>query len=330
MSFEIVYAPGQSPPEGDLNKVFEAYRNIFFAPQTDESSETGVDMSMGNLYRLVASSLIAGHMEEVKSGYVFNAEPLTNERPYFAGYLKISDLPKFIDKLEALSDEWGYLLLWATLFLSVLFGFTLMLLPMIFGWQVFFQRHRGKIGVISYFLCLGLGYIFVEIAMISKYILCLGNATVSVAILVTGMLLFSGLGSYLSARFMPMARRAIVVVCSSITVVLGLYAAFLDPIMGLVGLWPYGAKIIFCLILLFPPAFLMGFPFALGMSTLSRLKKEHFFVWAWGINGSFSVVGSVMVPIISVSLGISTVILIASVIYFTALPSFFRLQLPDV
>ena len=73
--------------------------------------------------------------------------------------------------------------------LSVLFGFILMLLPMIFGWQVFFRRHRGKPGVIVYFLCLGLGYIFVEIAMISKYILCLGNATVSVTILVTGMLL---------------------------------------------------------------------------------------------------------------------------------------------
>jgi hypothetical protein len=329
MSFEIVYTPGQSRPEGDLDKVFEAYRNIYFAPQTDESSETGVDMSMGSLYRLVAASLVAGNLERVESGYVFNDEPLTNERPYFAGYLKIPDLPKFIDKLEALSDEWGYLLLWATLFLSVFFGFTLMLLPMIFGWQVFFQRHRGKLGVIVYFLCLGLGYIFVEIAMIGKYILCLGNPTVSVAILITGMLLFSGLGSYLSARFMPMAKRAILVVCSSITVLLGFYAVYLDRLLGLVGLWPYGVKIIFCLFLLFPLAFLMGFPFALGMSTLSRLKKEHFFVWAWGINGSFSVVGSVMVPIISVSLGISAVILISAVIYFIALPSFFRLQLPD-
>jgi spermidine synthase len=329
MSFEIVYAPGQKPPEGDLEKVFEAYRNIFFAPQTDESSETGVDMSMGNLYRLVASRLMSGHVQEVEAGYVFNSEPLTNERPYFAGYLKIPDLLKFIDRLDAISDEWGYLLLWATLSLSVLFGFILMLLPMIFGWQAFFHRHRGKLGVIIYFLCLGLGYIFVEIAMISKYILCLGNATVSIAILITGMLLFSGLGSYLSARFMPMARPAIVVICSSITVMLVLYAVFLDYILGLVGLWPYGAKIVSCLILLFPLAFLMGFPFALGMSTLSRLKKEHFFVWAWGINGSFSVAGSVLVPIISVSLGISTVILVAAVIYFAALPSFFHLQLPD-
>jgi spermidine synthase len=328
-SFEIVYAPGQQPPEGDIDKVFEAYRNLYFTPQTDELSESGVDMSMGYLYRLVASRLIAGDLQTVEQGYVFNDEPLTNERPYFAGYLKIPDIPKFIDKLEAISDEWGYLLLWATLVLSVCFGFVLMLLPMIFGWRAFFRRHRGKPGVIVYFLCLGIGYIFVEIAMISKYILCLGNATVSVAILVTGMLLFSGLGSYLSARFVPLAGRAVAVVCSSITAVLLLYSVYLDRILGLVGLWPYGVKIGFCLVLLFPLAFLMGFPFALGMSTLSRLRKEHFFVWAWGINGSFSVVGSVLVPIISVSLGISTVIVIAAIIYLAALPSFLNLQVPD-
>ena len=113
----------------------------------------------------------------MRQGYVFNDEPLTNERPYFAGYLKIPDIPKFLDKLEAISDEWGYLLLWATLFLSLILGFILMLLPMVFGWRAFFQRRRGKLGVIVYFLCLGVGYMFVEIAMISKYILCLGNAT---------------------------------------------------------------------------------------------------------------------------------------------------------
>ena len=329
MSFEIVYTPGQQPPAGDLDKVFEAYRNMYFAPQISESLGDSLDVSVGTLYRLVANCLIAGDLQKVETGYVFSDEPLTNERPYFAGYLKIPDIPKFLDKLEAISDEWGYLLLWATLFLSLILGFILMLLPMVFGWQAFFQRHRGKLGVIVYFLCLGVGYIFVEIAMISKYILCLGNPTLSVTILVTGMLLFSGLGSYLSARFVPAAGRAMVVICTSITLLLALYAVYLDRILALVGMWPYGFKIGFCLLLLFPLAFLMGLPFAIGMSTLSRLHKEHFFVWAWGINGSFSVAGSVLVPIVSVSLGISTVIVIAAVIYLTALPAFLHLQVRD-
>ena len=77
-----------------------------------------------------------------------------------------------------------------------------MLLPVLFGWRAFFCDHRGKLGTVFYFLCLGIGYILVEVALISKYLLALGSSTVSVAILITGMLVFSGMGSYLSGRFL--------------------------------------------------------------------------------------------------------------------------------
>jgi hypothetical protein len=40
---------------------------------------------------------------------------LTNHQPYFAAYIKVKDLLKFTDRLELVQDEWGYLLLWATL-----------------------------------------------------------------------------------------------------------------------------------------------------------------------------------------------------------------------
>jgi hypothetical protein len=73
----------------------------------------------------------------------------------------------------------------------------------------------------------------------------------------------------------------------------------------------------------------MGFPFALGMTTLSMLRKEHFFVWAWGINGSFSVVGSTLVPLLSVTFGISSVIWVSAAIYLAAIPCFLRLRIPD-
>ena len=52
--------------------------------------------------------------------YVFDTRPLTNDRPYFAAYVKPGDLPKIIDRLELLQDEWGYLLLWATLAIAAI------------------------------------------------------------------------------------------------------------------------------------------------------------------------------------------------------------------
>ena len=46
---------------------------------------------------------------------MFDTRLLTNNRPYFAAYVKPGDLLRVTDRLELLQDEWGYLLLWATL-----------------------------------------------------------------------------------------------------------------------------------------------------------------------------------------------------------------------
>ena len=80
-----------------------------------------------------------------------------------------------------------------------------MLLPLIFGWRTIFSRNPGKFRTIVYFACLGAGYIMVEVGLISDFILALSNATVSASVLITGMLVFSGLGS-LRLRALPRPR----------------------------------------------------------------------------------------------------------------------------
>jgi hypothetical protein len=147
-----------------------------------------------------------GWQKEVADNYVFDTRILTNHQPYFAAYIKVKDLLKFTDRLELVQDEWGYLLLWATLGIATVFALTLVLLPVVFGWRTIFSRYPGKAGTMLYFLCLGLGYIIVEVGMISHFILALSNATVSASVLITGMLVFSGCGSFFSERFLDRAR----------------------------------------------------------------------------------------------------------------------------
>jgi len=76
------------------------------------------------------------------------------------------------------------------------------------------------------------------------------------------------------------------------------YGLFLDHVLDLIGTLPYALRLICCFALIFPPAFLMGFPMPTAMTTLARLGKDHMFLWAWGINGCFSVIGAAAVPII--------------------------------
>ncbi len=288
----------------------------------------GGDFTMSALYRMVADQLIAGHEREVLRDYLFDGRPLSNDNPYFAGYVKISDLPRVFGMLDAVSDEWGYLLLWATLAESLLLGCVLLLIPVVFGWRSIFSRQRGKLGILVYFLCLGLGYIVIEVGLIGKFVLALANPTVSASVLITGMLVFSGLGSLASGRFLDRCRRVMPRVFLAIAAILVAYSFILGPLLDAIGLWPYGLRIVACLALLFPPAFLMGFPFPTGMGMLSRLGKEHFFLWAWGINGLFSVIGSVAVPLIAVLFGLKALIWVAAAAYLLALPAFFALLLP--
>src|ERR1700694_5722029 len=83
-----------------------------------------------------------------------------------------------------------------------------------------------------------------------------------------------------------------------------------------------------CLICIAPPAFLMGFPMPTAMTSLARLGKDHMFLWAWGINGCFSVIGAAMVPIIATSFGVNVVLMLAGAAYLLALPAFFAVLLP--
>lgn len=343
MSFDEIYYPGIAYDDGPRAETLKGYREQFFgdgsqepadgkepaptpaAPTTDSATPVVPATIMS---RIAWQHLIHGGWEKIADEYVFDTRVLTNHQPYFAAYIKVKDLWAFTDRLETVQDEWGYLLLWATLGIAAIAALSLVLFPVVFGWRTIFSRYPGKFGTMIYFLCLGLGYIIVEVGMISHFILALSNPTVSASVLITGMLVFSGLGSFVSERYLDRARTVMPRVFLAIGVLLAGYAFLLDPILDAIGTWPYLLRVVACLALIFPPAFLMGFPMPTAMTSLGRLGKDHMFLWAWGINGSFSVLGAALVPIIATSFGLPAVVLVGAIAYVVALPAFYRVLLP--
>ncbi len=355
MSFDAIYYPGIKIDDSERAQILQDYRDQFFfagtppdptAPSATEPNDKPPPGAPGAtevkdgappvarvpatvLGRLAWHYLIdGGWQEKIADDYVFDTRILTNHQPYFAAYIKVKDLLKFTDRLETVQDEWGYLLLWATLGIATVFALTLVLFPVVFGWRTIFSRYPGKFGTMIYFLCLGLGYIIVEVGMISHFILALSNATVSASVLITGMLVFSGIGSFYSERFLDRSRSFMPKVFLAIFLILTLYAFTIDYALDWIGTLPYALRIVLCLALLFPPAFLMGFPMPTAMTTLGRLGKDHMFLWAWGINGCFSVIGAALVPIVATSFGLPAVVLVGAIAYLVALPAFFSVLMP--
>jgi hypothetical protein len=361
MSFDEIYSPGLKVDTSELTQILSDYRDQFFyegppadptapsekaeaephdkpppgmpgaAPAAEEAKDeapAGPKVPSTVLGRIAWQKLVHGGWQQVADDYVFDSRILTNHQPYFAAYIKVKDLLKFTDRLELVQDEWGYLLLWATLGIAAVFALTLVLLPLIFGWRTIFSRYPGKAGTMIYFLCLGLGYIIVEVGMIAHFVLALSNPTVSASVLITGMLVFSGLGSFVSERFLDRARSVMPRIFLAIFALLTLYAFTIDFALDWIGTLPYALRILLCLLLLMPPAFLMGFPMPTAMTTLGRLGKDHMFLWAWGINGCFSVIGAALVPIVATSFGLPAVVLVGAIAYLIALPAFFSVLMP--
>ena len=348
MSFDEIYYPGFAFDRSQSASVLDDYRASIFgalaadepvpanddgatAPPGDATDQAGPDsgpLPATTLGRLVWNALVHGGFDEIARQYVFDTHALTNDQPYFAGYVKPADLFRALDRLDTLQDDWGYLLIWATLVIAALAGVTLIVIPVIFGWRIVFSRSPGKLGTLLYFACLGLGYITVEVGLISRFIVALGNATISATVLITGMLVFSGIGSLASERILGAARTVLPGLLLVIGLILFGYTLWLDLVLGWLGTYPYAVRVLLCLALIAPPAFLMGFPMPTAMTSLARLGKSDMFVWAWGINGSFSVVGAAAVPLIATTLGLDAVLQSSAAAYLIAIPAFFAVTSP--
>jgi len=339
LSFDNVYYPGIAFDDQGTDKLLNDYEQQIFGTgdQADTSSNGDGDVlaPLGDngdapqvlpstaLGRLVWHGMVAGTIDDIARRYVFDIRPLTNDRPYFAAYVKPGDLSRTTDRLDLFQDDWGYILVWATLGIAAALATVLVLLPAVFGWRSLISRTQGKGGTIVYFFCLGAGFIMVEVGLIAKFVLALANPTVSATILLSGILVFSGLGSFVSERFLPNARRVLPRVLAAVVALLIAASLFIDPLLDWIGGFDYLARLALSVALVAPLAFLMGFPMATAMTSLGRLGKDSMFLWAWGINGCASVIGAAAVPVIATAFGLGSVLQASAFFYLLAIPCFF-------
>ena len=168
-----------------------------------------------------------------------------------------------------------------------------------------FRDLRGvkrPVSTLGFFVCLGLGYIGIEIAMMQRFALLLEHPLYALVVVLGSMLLFSGLGSLATGRVSERhaaagARRAALLV--GILVAYGLLLPLVTkPLIG----WPFALKAVVASLLSFPPSFLMGMMFPLGVAVV-RSSAPRLVPWVWGLNSSFSVLGAILSLYIAMSFG---------------------------
>ena len=302
--FDIVYYPGVQIE--DVNQF-----NLLSAPE---------------YYNLFLN--IIEDPEGTYESYRFNIRPATDNRPFFYHYFKWSQTPEILASLGLTWQPFGgsgYFVLVALLILVSLASVILIMGPLLLMKGTGSEPAEKidvpnwRLRVLVYFACLGLAYLFIEVPLAQQFILILDQPVTALAIMLFAVLFFSGIGS-LTVRRWRLSTGMIVLVIG-----IALYPLFLEPLFSLLLGQSQGIRIILAILFIAPLGYLMGLPFAAGLAIVEK-RQTALIPWAWAINGSFSVISSVLAVMVALSLGFSAVLWLGAASYAVALLVFYKLM----
>ena len=288
--------------------------------------------SDGGLLDRISRSTSPAALAAATADTLYDYTPPTDSRPYYFNMLK----PRAVFEMDRL-PRGGALggNLRATLMLVTLLGVSVVLVLLIIVWPLIRSGRPpmpfGRLTMtMSYFATIGFAYMLIQIGLLQRFAIYVGHPTYTLAIVLFSMLLFTGLGSFLSERlrtpgvldhpghpvfFVPLDRRGHTVVFVPVTIALALaLVAWLVPVAidrtitsGLV------VRTLVVLAFTAPLSMLLGVCFPIGVRLVEQTRA--IVAWAWGVNGAFGVLASIVGVATSMWIGVDANFWIAAALY---------------
>ncbi|MGI4810501.1 MAG: hypothetical protein ACRYF2_20620 [Janthinobacterium lividum] len=313
-SFDVSYYPGFDAAAARAD-IYNDLPPIDFESGEVESSGSAQDAVADE-----AGLVLSG--QSSPSQRSFDLRPITLDRPFYYAILRLDRLPQILSRLEILpQQEVGQLVNVAVLAQSAVLALLVLAVPLFAPRVASGADGRAPAGrapilrPIVYFACLGLGFLCIEIFLIEKASFYLNDRTSAFALVLTGMLVFSGFGSLLADRI----PGGIVTASAIIVGWCALALVGLEPLLlHTIGL-PWTVRALILLMLTAPVSLALGLPFPMG---LARAGSGAMLPWAWALNGAFSVVATPLANLLAVHDGFDRVLMAAILLYVLALISF--------
>jgi hypothetical protein len=170
-----------------------------------------------------------------------------------------------------------------------------------------------------YFAGIGLGFLLIEVAQLQRLSIFLGHPTYGLTVVLFSVLVFSGIGSLATERFLrPDRRITLMAPLVALLFALVVFGIATPAVIEATESATTPARIATAVGLLAPLSLLMGMPFALGMSAAAATPDTPR-AFLWGINGATSVCASVFGVVIALFLGINAAFWAGTLAYVLAL-----------
>ena len=232
----------------------------------------------------------------------------------------VSDNSPFFYKFELGTPKAVRKVFWASIVLALL----ALAAPLLHGIK---RKSLSPAGLrfVALFSLLGAGFMLVEISLIQRFVLFLGQPVLSMSIILFSLLAGAAGGSLASGRIAsPRLAGRIARASLSVFAVILLYSAALPPVLERILGLGLALRLIAAGALLVPLGSFMGFPFPLALRALREAKAEHLIPWMWGLNGACSVLGSAAAIMMGVHLGFSQAFLAGGFCYLAVALFFLR------
>jgi hypothetical protein len=268
----------------------------------------------GGPYRLEWRGLRAsGDVDSFCAGYRTDVCPPTDDRPFFFNQTRLGDLFGAAPPgTTFLSRGPAYILL-AVLGILAVMAVLAFVLPL----RLVRGAGRPPVSALSFFAAIGAGYLVLEIVLIQRFVLLLGFPTYALSVVLFALLVFTGAGSSLSARWRD-PRRALGAALAGVAVLIAALAFGLQPLIESLVDKPFALRVAVAVAVLAPVGIGLGMAMPIGLRRLAGLYPAAV-PWAWSINGITSVLASVLALTVAINWGFEVATLLALACYLAAL-----------
>ncbi|WGS25535.1 hypothetical protein [Bradyrhizobium sp. ISRA464] len=257
-------------------------------------------------------------LDQATTGFYLDLTAPTDARPFFFNQLRFTTLfdPNVFSHFTHTGVFAGNLIATLTLAMLVVISVALVAATIIIplrstvreaGWQL-------AIGGTVYFALIGVGFMMIEIALLQRMSVFLGHPVYALSVVLFSLILWTGFGSMASER-MRLAGAGRLVAWSVASAAYSFALPFWLPAL-LVDLDGAGLLVRagFCVLVVAPAGFLMGFGFPTGMRLVSAISTGPT-PWFWGINGAAGVLAASVAVVTSIAFSIDTTLRIGAVCY---------------
>ena len=270
-------------------------------------------------------------LDAVFARHPYDLRAVRDDKPFFWHFVRFGDLLRGRAPEGSAfdpEDGRGEQALLVMLLIATVFATAFLLLPLL-ALRSDWARLPKKSLALLYFGSLGLGFMGIEIVLIQKWSLILGYPTYALTVTLCAILFFSGLGSLATSRYAERAAAAVPWLASALTLCILGHGVVLGSVSGFLLAQPFALRIASAVLAMAPLGLCLGAFMPLGLAAVARLERQvapagsddaggAYVAWAWAVNGFFSVIGSLLTTMASMTWGFRAVLFGALAIYLGA------------